>query len=189
MMVSFLKYIEILVLITIFLFSSETKEISKGWEMKTLKNRVNNNAGLQSNPNFKFESYVPQRWVMLQVNLVLRFFVIVVLCLILEHSAQAISVTPKSLFTYIESLNLSHVLWGKGSGVLSTKPPNPSFQVLLSPGISLWQKTLMRNYALCLRVKEAKESLIKSTLCCSLTDFDLHNDTKAKMNAKKLHCC
>ena len=145
--------------------------------MKTLKSRVNNNAGLQSNPNFKFESYVPQRWVMLQVNLVLRFFVIVVLCLILEHSAQAISVTPKSLFTYIESLNLSHVLWGKGSGVLSTKPPNPSFQVLLSPGISLWQKTLMRNYALCLRVKEAKESLIKSTLCCSLTDFDLHNDT------------
>lgn len=42
MMVSFLKYIENLVLITILIFSSETKEISKRSEMKTLKSRVNN---------------------------------------------------------------------------------------------------------------------------------------------------
>ena len=42
MTVSFLKYIETLVLITILIFFSETKEISKGSEMKTLKSRGNN---------------------------------------------------------------------------------------------------------------------------------------------------
>lgn len=111
---------------------------------------------------------------MLQDNVVLRFFVIVVLCLILEHSAQAISITLKSLFTYIESLWI-YILWGKGvRGFYPLSHQTPHFKYFESViYTSLWQKTLMRNYALCLRVKEAKESLNGNTLCCSLTDFDL----------------
>lgn len=38
--------------------------------------------------------------------------------------------------------------------------------------------------------KEVKESQpCLEYMDCSPTAFDLHNDTKAKMNAKELHCC
>lgn len=38
--------------------------------------------------------------------------------------------------------------------------------------------------------KEVKESqLYLEYMDLNPTAFDLHNDTKAKMNAKELHCC